>query len=236
MRGLRLGSSNADVRRSHRQLLLAALALCAAIDAAGIAAIAHWTQVDPGGSALLATGLIALRALGVAALLLATPLLVLAGMRMVLPLLGERVFLAALRSLDPALAGRLEASPGLPLWVSLLNSLRRLGRFAGLTALLLTLSLVPGAAVITGPLQLYFTARALAWELLDPYLERRGLRLREQRRFVAEQRAALVGFGLPLALLLAVPLLGPLLFGLAQAAAAQLVHDALDGSAESEAS
>jgi hypothetical protein len=209
--------------------------LCVAIDAGGIAAIAHWTQVASDASTWRATAWIALRVLGIAALLLATPLLVQVTMRTALPLLGERVFLSALRSLDPGLAQRLEAQPGLPLWVGMLDSAARLARFAGLTVLLLALALVPGVgAVIAAPLQLYFTARALSWELLDPYFERRGMRMREQRRFLAEQRAALFGFGLPLALLLAVPLLGPLLFGLAQAAAAQLVHDALCDSRPAE--
>jgi uncharacterized protein involved in cysteine biosynthesis len=122
----------------------------------------------------------------------------------------------------------MQDGPSLPLWRNALDSVIRLTRFAGLTIALLLLALIPGVGpIVAGPLQLYFTARALTWELLDPFFERGALRLRAQREFVAEHRLALLGFGLPLALLLAVPLLGPLLFGLAQAAAAQLVHDAL---------
>jgi hypothetical protein len=38
-----------------------------------------------------------------------------------------------------------------------------------------------------------------------------------------------VGFGLPLTFLMAIPLVGPLLFGLAQGAVAQLVVEVIEG-------
>jgi uncharacterized protein involved in cysteine biosynthesis len=226
--GLPLGIQDRAVRRSYGRLLAAVILISLALDGAGIAGIVSWTAIGPQTPWWVALSLLAVRWLGIAALLLATPLLMLVTTRVALPLLAEGVFLAGLRTLDPERARTLQQHPSLPPWKVALDALVRLARFAGLTGMLLLVALlIPGVgAAIAAPLQLYFTARALAWELLDPYFGRSGLRLRAQRDFVAQHRPALIGFGLPLALLLATPVLGTLLFGLAQAAAARLVHDA----------
>jgi len=68
--------------------------------------------------------------------------------------------------------------------------------------------------------------------LLDPYLDKLRLGYADQHAFVAAHRPALVGFGLPLSVLMAVPLVGPLFFGLAQGAAAQLVVEVIEGGAQ----
>ncbi|NJK32509.1 MAG: EI24 domain-containing protein, partial [Deltaproteobacteria bacterium] len=88
----------------------------------------------------------------------------------------------------------------------------------------LLLGLVPVVGSIAGAIgQTWLTARTVGWELVDPYFDRLGMGWSEQREFVREHRRSLLGFGLPLSLILAIPLVGPLLFGLAQAAAAVYV-------------
>ena len=91
------------------------------------------------------------------------------------------------------------------------------------------LALVPVLGVLLGPLaQLWFGSRMLSWELLDPYFERRGLDHANQRATMRAHRATMFGFGAPWTLLLAIPILGPLGFGLAQAGAALLVAEVLE--------
>jgi uncharacterized protein involved in cysteine biosynthesis len=233
LRGLWLGGSSTQVRRSYRRLTAALLAVGLALDAAGIAAVVHWTAAAPDAAWWLAAGWFALRALGIAAVLLATPLLLLVGAHVGLPLLADGVFFAALSALDPPRARALAARPGTSAWLSALDSLRRLGRFALLTLALLLLALLPlFGPPLAATLQLALTARTLSWELLDPYFGRRGLRLVAQREWVRAHQPRLLGFGALLLPLLAIPLLGPLLLGLAQAAAAQLVHELPRGEDE----
>src|SRR5690606_13044219 len=107
--------------------------------------------------------------------------------------------------------------------------LRRALHFLGVTLALGLLTLVPFVGPVLGPpLQLAYAARSLTWELLDPYFERAGHDYPRQRSILHARRATMVGFGLPWALVMAVPLVGPLLFGLAQAAVAVVVIEELD--------
>jgi uncharacterized protein involved in cysteine biosynthesis len=71
--------------------------------------------------------------------------------------------------------------------------------------------------------QAWLTSLTVAWELLDPYFDCLDIRHAEQRDFVGRHQKALLGFGLPISLMLAIPIAGPLLFGLAQAAGAIFV-------------
>lgn len=70
-------------------------------------------------------------------------------------------------------------------------------------------------------LKLLFGARALALETLDPYFSRFGydkIKLVERRH-----QPLLLGFATPLLFLMAVPILGPLFWGMVQASAAVLL-------------
>jgi uncharacterized protein involved in cysteine biosynthesis len=88
---------------------------------------------------------------------------------------------------------------------------------------------VPVVGSIGGPvLQAYFTARALGWELLDPYFEKLQMSFDAQHVFVKQHRAPLVGFALPYCFVMAIPLLGPFAFGLAQAAAGVFTREILE--------
>jgi CysZ protein len=111
---------------------------------------------------------------------------------------------------------------------------RRLFYYLGGTLLIFMLACVPLIGAVAGPLaQLWFTARMLSWELLDVYFERRGLDYAGQRALLKAHRGAMFGFGAPWTLVIAVPIVGPLGFGLAQAAAALLVTEVLEAKPSS---
>jgi CysZ protein len=104
--------------------------------------------------------------------------------------------------------------------------------FLGVTVALFAVTLVPFVGPLLGPpLQLWYAARTFTWELLDPYFERVGSDYAHQRKIVRGHRATLAGFGLPWVAVMALPFVGPLLFGLAQAAVATVVADELEAGA-----
>lgn len=227
--GLRLGSSSQEVRKTYVQLVLALFAMGLLLDIAGVWAVWHFTATAADAAWWAVIGWWAVRIAGLIVVLLAAPLLSLGIVNAVFPFLGERVFLAALRVVDPARADALASLPGTPLVPATLVQLRRLAMFALLSIGIFFLSLVPVVGQIAGPvLSTYATSRGLAWELLDPYFDKLQLGYAAQGRVVAQHRAALVGFGLPLAWIMAIPLVGPLFFGLAQGAAARLVVDVIE--------
>lgn len=222
--GLRLSSRSAELRRTYVQLVMVLLLVATALDVGGIWAVLHLLPIGEDASWWVAIALWVARVIGIVVVLLAAPLLSLLLVNLVFPFLGERVFLAAMRVVAPARAEQLAASPGLPLPTAMLVIVLRLLLFLSLSLVALVVSVLPVVGQVLGPvLQGYLSARGLAWELLDPYLDKLQLGFGQQRAFVAAHRPALVGFGAPLTVLMAIPLVGPLLFGLAQGAAAQLV-------------
>lgn len=227
--GMRLGTRSAELRRTYLQMVAVLFVVAAALDVSGVWAVLHFTAIEADASWWVSAGLWVARVVGIVAVVLVAPLLSLSLVNAVFPFLGERVFLAAMRMVSPARAEQLAASPGLPLTTAVLIAIRRLLGFLWRSVAIFLLSLVPAVGQVAGPvLQGYTSARGLAWELLDPYLDKLGLGYAEQRAFVASHRAALVGFGLPLGLVMAIPLVGPLLFGLAQGAAANLVVEVIE--------
>jgi CysZ protein len=228
--GMRLSSRSGELRRTYLQLVLALFVGATVLDVLGIWTVLHLTPIGDGTSWWEVALLWAARVVGIVVVLLAAPLVGLALVNLLFPFLGERVFLAAMRVVSPARAEQLAAQPGLPLSTALGVALLRLLWFVALSVGVFLLSFVPVAGQVLGPvLQGYLGARGLAWELLDPYLDKLGLGFSAQRAFVAAHRPALVGFGLPLTFLMAIPLVGPLLFGLAQGAVAQLVVEVIEG-------
>jgi len=116
---------------------------------------------------------------------------------------------------------------------ALKDAAHRLALFFGMSILAFVFSLLPVIGSIGGPvIQTYLTSRSIGWEMLDPYFDKLGWRFDDQRRFVDEHQSHLVGFGLPITLLMMIPIAGPLIFGLAQAAAAVLVGEVLERPAE----
>jgi CysZ protein len=229
LRGLKVALASPEVRRVYLQLA-GALVLTSLVLAAGLGWLVwRFFPVPEDMSSLRELLTWGLRIAGMILATLAAPLLALFVVNIVFPFLGERVFMAGLRVVDPARADELMAAEGLGFSTSVLGSVRRLVYFVGVTLLVFALTLVPLLGTLLGPFaQLWFTARMLSWELLDPYFERRGLVYAEQRALLRQQRATMFGFGTPYTLLLALPIVGPLGFGLAQAAAALLVSESLE--------
>ena len=229
MRGLSLAFSAPGVRATYLQLVAVMLVVAGALDVLGIWAVLHYTEASADAAWWLSIGLWVLRIAGILLVLFVAAYVAFFIVTNVFPFLGQRVFFAALRSIDPERAAELEAREGLSFAAGLADAMKRFFLYLGLSLLALAASFVPVAGAVLGPgLQAWFTARALGWELLDPWFDKLGWRFAEQRRFVQGNRASLFGFGLPLSLAMAIPLLGPFVFGAAQASAAQLVGDVLD--------
>lgn len=227
--GMRLSTRSPELRRTYLQLVLALMVAATVLDVAGIWAVLHFTPIGDDTRWWEVALLWVARVLGIAVVLLAAPLVGLALVNLVFPFLGERVFLAAMRVVAPARAEQLAAEPGLPLHTALWVASLRLLMFVAVGVGAFLLSFVPVVGQVLGPvLQGYLGARGLAWELLDPYLDKLRLGFSGQRAFVAAHRPALVGFGLPLTFMMAIPVVGPLMFGLAQGAAALLVVEVIE--------
>ena len=218
-----------EVGKTYLQLAAVIFLLATLIATGGLWAVHHYTPIDGGDSWWATLGLWLLRIAGVLLVLLIAPVLAMFVVNTLFPLLGERVFLAGVRAVDPARAEALEAIEGLSLRVSVPQNLIRLMLFVGLSAISFAVSLVPVVGAFAGPvLQTYFTARALAWELLDPYFEKLHTRFDAQHVYVRQHRTSLVGFALPFSFVMAIPLVGPLAFGVAQAAMGTLVVEVLE--------
>jgi CysZ protein len=234
LRGTGAALGNRDVYKVYFQFTLILLVLSLLV--AGALGYGVWQVTEPetaggflarhGLDWLAGVGLQVLRWVGLVIGALAAPLLAFLLIGILFPVFAEALFFAGLRRLDPARAQALEAEPGLSILASLWKTLRLLAHLVVITALAFVISLVPFVGVVLGPaLQLWNTGKILGWELMDPYFDKRRMAFRAQKGYVREHRAAVVGFGLPWAFVLAIPVLGPLFFGMAQAAApALLVH------------
>ena len=227
-RGAASAWASAAVRRVYVQLVLALVAVATVLDALGIWAVVAWTR---GGeeSVWWTIALVLLRIAGICIVLLVAPIVALFVINALFPFLGQRVFFAGLRQLAPARADELEARPGLPFATSLVNTLVRLVLFLVTSAALFVLSFVPVLGSVAGPaLQAWRTAIALGWELLDPYFDKLACTRQEQHAILSRHQAPLLGFALPFVVVMAVPIAGPLVFGLAQAAIATLVVEVIE--------
>ncbi len=222
--GLRKSLANADVRRAYRRLLVVSTLVCLVLAVVMIGGLWWWTQVPIDAGWWVATGLWVLRLAGTVIALMATPMLGLFTVNIVFPMLAEEVFFAGLRASDPQRAEALEACDGMSITGSLWMTVTRMIYFLGLTFAAVGITLIPVIGAIAGPaLQLWGTARVMSWELLDPYFDKRNMKLQAQKEFVQRRQRAMVGFGLPAALVMAIPFAGPLMFGLVQAAAGDLL-------------
>ena len=228
-RGLQIALASAEVRRAYVQLAVALMVLAAVLTVA-LGWLLWWlVPVDGDMSWVTWLGRWALRVGGALLALVAAPMAALFVVNLGLPFLGDRVFMAGLRAADPGAVARLERSAELGLVASSVGGLRRALSFLGVTLALGALALVPFIGPVLGPpLQLAYAARTLSWELLDPYFERAGHDYPRQKRVIVARRATLVGFGLPWVAVMAVPFVGPLVFGLAQAAVAAVVLEDLE--------
>ncbi len=241
----------------------ATLVVAVALDVGGTTLTGRW--LNPGEDAGALWTLVERVALVAVdgAWLLVSPLVAIAVVQQLLPLLGEKILFDALKAptvesptgprtvasssaapstlaaLRTARVAQLEASDGL--------GLRSLGVAAARAQSLATLagvavpigvgvSLVPVAGpFIAGALAAAVAAYSLTWELLDPYFDKAGLDFEAQERVVRGNAVALTCFGVPFSLALAVPFFGPMTVAVAQGAAAEVVWRVLERDPEVEA-
>ncbi|KAM7197171.1 hypothetical protein V8F20_006720 [Naviculisporaceae sp. PSN 640] len=77
-------------------------------------------------------------------------------------------------------------------------------------------------------LQSYFASRSLMRELLEPYFARIHFSKEEKRKWFRSREGLLFGFGIGFYILLRVPLLGVLIYGIAEASTAYLITKVSD--------
>jgi hypothetical protein len=77
-------------------------------------------------------------------------------------------------------------------------------------------------------LQTYFSSRSLMRELLEPYFARIHFSKEQKRNWFRNREGVLFGFGLGFYVLVKVPLLGVLIYGIAEASTAYLVTKVTD--------
>ncbi|OAX80708.1 hypothetical protein ACJ72_04947 [Emergomyces africanus] len=77
-------------------------------------------------------------------------------------------------------------------------------------------------------LQSYFSSRSLMRELLDPYFSRIKYTQEQKRRWFRDREGVLFGFAIGFYTMLRVPLLGVLLYGIAEASTAYLITKITD--------
>jgi CysZ protein len=221
--GIKLALRSKDVGRAYLRAALVIFALTVVIDTATIFGLFHFTTPAEDAAMWLVVVLWLARVIGTIGLLLIGPLLAIFTVNTAFPVFNKELFLAGLRVVDPARAAALEAKPGMPIAPAVGIALRRMIKFVVLSVMLFMLGLVPVIGLGAALLQLWLTTRTVAWELMDPYFDCLDIRYAEQKQFVQRLQKPLLGFGFPISLLLAVPIVGPLCFGLAQAAAATFV-------------
>ena len=77
-------------------------------------------------------------------------------------------------------------------------------------------------------LQAYFASRSLVRELLEPYFARIHFTTEQKRKWFRSREGILFGFGIGFYVLLQVPLLGVLMYGIAEASMAYLITKITD--------
>lgn len=233
LRGMKLAFGNPDVRKSYATIVLSLFAITIALDVGGIWGL--WTVTDwsESTSGWLVAAFVVARIVGTLGILVAAPILAIFTMNIVMPLFNEGPFIAGVRAINPQRAEQLLEGENLSIPQQIKISIIRLMLFIFLSLLAFIVSFIPVVGQFAGPgLGYYFTSRALGWELLDPYFAFTKTPYDEQVKFLGEHHAAVVGFGFPFALVFAIPLVGQLLFVMAQASAATLVCEVIEAPPE----
>lgn len=235
LRGISIVYKDKEVRKTYRVILLGLFVVSLLLNLSGGYAIWHFTKTASDASTWTILGAFLLRFLGWSAVLLISPLVAITTCNLLFPVFSEIPFFAGLLSLDSVRGSALKARTGLDTKAAILNSVRRFAVFALLSSGLFLFGLVPVIGPLAAPpLQLYFTARTIGWEMLDPYFDRIKLSYPDQKTVVRKYSAEILGMGLLCSPLLALPLVGPLLFGLVQAGSAKFVLDVFPPSDSAE--
>jgi CysZ protein len=222
--GMKLAFRSPEVGRAYLRASLVIFALGLLLASGSIWALWANTVPTPDAETWLRVILWAARVIGTLAAFVLGPLLAIFVVNIGFPFFNQEVFMAGMRVADPERARLLEGKQGMSMSRAIGLALFRFVKFLGLSALLFVIGFVPViGTVIASVGGLLLAARTVSWELLDPYFEMLDIRHAEQRTVIKQHQRSLLGFGLPIALLFGIPLVGPLLFGLAQVAGAVFV-------------
>ncbi len=230
---------NRDIRSAYAKLVLALLVLTILLGSAMVYGIWELTafadpttadgQANGDIGSFAAISMEVLRWVGVVLVIIAAPVLSVILLGLLLPVFAEAIFLAALQVLDPARAQALRAQRGISILSSLAITVGLLFYFLLWTLVAIVVSFVPLIGPFLAPVvQLLAAAKIIGWELMSPYFDKHRMNFTARRHYVNGAQAAILGFGLPCSFLLAIPLLGPLCFGLAQAASPTLLVRVLE--------
>jgi hypothetical protein len=146
------------------------------------------------------------------------------------PLVLDNIFLDELKVLDNPLASRMRDSIQTKLRERSTDDKRTNRRtkwhWSWLSIALLALGWVPVLGTLFAPiLQFIVSAEQLCWNMMSPYTRHyKHMNYEEQRKLYREKRWPLLGFYLPFAAIMSVPVVGPLVIGTAQAASAHLFY------------
>jgi CysZ protein len=224
LEGMKLAFQSPEVGRAYVRVSLVIFSLGLLL--AGIGILALWTNTEPApdAEAWLVAVLWIARVVGSMAALVLGPLMAIYVVNIGFPFFNQGVFMAGMRAIDPKRAAGLEDKPGMSVGRAIGLALWRFLKFVGLGLMLFVIGLVPVIGTVIATVGgLILASYAVAWELLDPYFETLDIRHAEQRALIKRHKKVLLGFGMPIALLFGIPIVGPLLFGLAQVAGAMLV-------------
>src|SRR5688572_28828223 len=123
--GLRVAGRSPDVRTTYAQLVAAIFVLSVWLDACGIWAVWHFTSADPASAWWVVLLLWTLRIAAILLVLLLAPILAFSLVNTFFPMLSERVFFAALRTIAPERAAELQAREGRPFVRGMADNLLR---------------------------------------------------------------------------------------------------------------
>jgi CysZ protein len=222
--GMKLAFRSPEVGRAYLRVSLVIFSLGLLLASGSIWALWANTTPAPDAATWLVVVLWVARVIGTLAAFVLGPLLAIFIVNIGFPFFNQGVFMAGMRAVDPERAALLEGKPGMSLPRAIGLASWRFVKFVGLSLLLFVIGLVPVVGTVIASVGgVILAARAVAWELLDPYFETLDIRHAEQRELIRRHQKVLLGFGLPIALLFAIPIVGPLLFGLAQVAGAVFV-------------
>lgn len=224
LEGMKLAFHSPEVGRAYIRVSLVIFSL--GLFLAGLSILTLWNHTVPAPDAeeWLVAVLWLARIIGSLAALVLGPLLAIYVVNIGFPFFNQGVFMTGLRAIDPKRAAGLEGKQGMSLTRAIGLAIWRLIKFVGLGLLLLAIGLVPVIGTLIATVGgVLLAAYAVAWELLDPYFETLDISHTEQREIMKRHRKVMLGFGLPIAMLFGIPIVGPLLFGLAQVAGAVLV-------------
>lgn len=160
---------------------------------------------------------------GTLLVLLLAPYLILLLVQLFLPAVADQLFFVGLDRHRPAWASefRERKTPSI-LWTVRRSLVRVLILILG-WLLLALLGLVPVLSVPAVALSWLWSVWFVVIELADPYVDRCG-DSKEQRRGIQHQlRGGLMGYGIPIVMVMSLPLIGPFFWGTAQAGIARIL-------------